>query len=321
MFNLKRVAFTMAEILLSLTIIGVVAAITLPSLTGNINERTWNTQRKALYSRLSQAISLMPSVRGYGNVSTTRESNGSITYNVGTDISEVFITQGLAKVYKINNICDWQHLGDCGLPDKIVRYGNNTVKLELSTLAKSDTFWPYVNTYGLTSNPIIYGAAFETANGESVLVHYNPTCIPINRLNGSNSYGFRSFCANFVYDLNGKKGPNTIGKDMGFMTIVIPFDTPVLATALPANMGVNSTASMSFSAARQYCRERDARVPNLEQALAYTLNEKLLNSPGFYSWTTTPYDVTDMWYVLGATLRHTQKTSTIGVQCVRNDAY
>ena len=46
---LLGLAFTMAEILLSLTIIGVVAAITLPSLTGNINERTWNTQRKALY--------------------------------------------------------------------------------------------------------------------------------------------------------------------------------------------------------------------------------------------------------------------------------
>ena len=43
----QKCAFTMAEILLSLTIIGVVAAITLPSLTGNINERTWNTQRKA----------------------------------------------------------------------------------------------------------------------------------------------------------------------------------------------------------------------------------------------------------------------------------
>ena len=53
----RRIAFTMAEILLSLTIIGVVAAITLPSLTGNINERTWNTQRKALYARFSQAIS------------------------------------------------------------------------------------------------------------------------------------------------------------------------------------------------------------------------------------------------------------------------
>ena len=59
-------AFTMAEILLSLTIIGVVAAITLPSLTGNINERTWNTQRKALYARFSQAIALMPALNGYG---------------------------------------------------------------------------------------------------------------------------------------------------------------------------------------------------------------------------------------------------------------
>ena len=54
--------FTMAEILLSLTIIGVVAAITLPSLTGNINERTWNTQRKALYARFSQAIALLPAL-------------------------------------------------------------------------------------------------------------------------------------------------------------------------------------------------------------------------------------------------------------------
>ena len=61
---LACVGFTMAEILLSLTIIGVVAAITLPSLTGNINERTWNTQRKALYARFSQAMSLMPSLNG-----------------------------------------------------------------------------------------------------------------------------------------------------------------------------------------------------------------------------------------------------------------
>ena len=66
----RRNGFTMAEILLSLTIIGVVAAITLPSLTGNINERTWNTQRKALYARMSQAIALMPALNGFGTVRT-----------------------------------------------------------------------------------------------------------------------------------------------------------------------------------------------------------------------------------------------------------
>ena len=72
----RRIAFTMAEILLSLTIIGVVAAITLPSLTGNINERTWNTQRKALYARFSQALALMPSLNGYGTL--TEDESGSI---------------------------------------------------------------------------------------------------------------------------------------------------------------------------------------------------------------------------------------------------
>ena len=91
--SLRAVGFTMAEILLSLTIIGVVAAITLPSLTGNINERTWNTQRKALYARMSQAIPLMGSVNGYAT-------------------AETFVTAGLSKVLKINNICDHDHLED-----------------------------------------------------------------------------------------------------------------------------------------------------------------------------------------------------------------
>ena len=95
----QRCAFTMAEILLSLTIIGVVAAITLPSLTGNINERTWNTQRKALYARFSQAIALMPALNSYGTL--TVDENGSVTEDTG---AETFVTAGLSKVLKINNL-------------------------------------------------------------------------------------------------------------------------------------------------------------------------------------------------------------------------
>ena len=109
-------AFTMAEILLSLTIIGVVAAITLPSLTGNINERTWNTQRKALYARMSQAIALMPALNGYGTL-TEETSSGA---NDGVDTAaETFVTEGLSKVLKINNICDSENLEDCGIPVKL----------------------------------------------------------------------------------------------------------------------------------------------------------------------------------------------------------
>ena len=119
---IKNAAFTMAEILLSLTIIGVVAAITLPSLTGNINERTWNTQRKALYARMSQAIALMPSLNGYGTVTEGDSSTSAVD-----TAAETFVTNGLAKVLKINNICDSDHLEDCGIPSKFTTFAGSTI--------------------------------------------------------------------------------------------------------------------------------------------------------------------------------------------------
>ena len=92
---LLGLAFTMAEILLSLTIIGVVAAITLPSLTGNINERTWNTQRKALYARMSQAIALMPALNGYGTLTEETDSAGSTS--IEDTAAETFVTGGVIQ--------------------------------------------------------------------------------------------------------------------------------------------------------------------------------------------------------------------------------
>ena len=122
---IKNAAFTMAEILLSLTIIGVVAAITLPSLTGNINERTWNTQRKALYARFSQAIALMPALNGYGTLRESTDSAGSTS--IEDTAAETFITSGLAKVLKINNICDSEHIEDCGITSKLTTLNGSII--------------------------------------------------------------------------------------------------------------------------------------------------------------------------------------------------
>ena len=105
----SNAAFTMAEILISLTIIGIIAAITLPSLTANINEKTWASQRKALYSRMTQALSMLPSLNGYGATGTQDEINQKA--------AQAFISDGLSTVLQINNICDSTKLKDCGLPD------------------------------------------------------------------------------------------------------------------------------------------------------------------------------------------------------------
>ena len=142
-----RAAFTMAEILLSLTIIGVVVVITLPSLTGNINERTWNTQRKALYARFSQAIALMPALNGFGTLDDTTDT-----------AAETFVTGGLAKVLKINNICDSEHLADCGIVSSYIDI-HGTKKVMPKTLTEMnsfESFLPSVRNYSWNFS-ILYG--------------------------------------------------------------------------------------------------------------------------------------------------------------------
>ena len=57
----KRVkkAFTLAEVLLTLAVIGVVAAMTLPSLIQNTQKQQYFTAFKKIYSDLSQATMLI----------------------------------------------------------------------------------------------------------------------------------------------------------------------------------------------------------------------------------------------------------------------
>lgn len=54
--NNKKFAFTLAEVLITLGIIGVVAAMTMPSLIANYQEKQRVSQLKKVYSALSQAF-------------------------------------------------------------------------------------------------------------------------------------------------------------------------------------------------------------------------------------------------------------------------
>ena len=264
----EKIAFTMAEILLSLTIIGVVAAITLPSLMGNINERTWNTQRKALHARMSQAIAMMPNLNGFGTyIADTKDAAGSVTSS-GTDtVAEAFLTEGLSKVLKINNICDHEHLKDCGIPDTINDFtGREAYSSIPDTILKFNDNWIGVNV----DVPNAKAAAFETQNGESILLYYNPNCISKSEFSHA---GDDLVCANFVYDLNGNKGPNTVGKDIGFITAFYPTDSDVVAPNIAS--GIIPTESWLDASGACTAFDNSTRVPNINEAISLVLNYKL----------------------------------------------
>ncbi len=267
---MKKLAFTMAEILLSLTIIGVVAAITLPSLMGNINERTWNTQRKALHARMSQAIAMMPQLNGYGSYNFDVEA-WSVTED---SAAEAFLTEGLSKVLKINNICDSDHLADCGVPSKISKSNGGYVYESYPTRIDS-----YIAAWGDFGNgvsecAITKTAAFETQNGESVLVFYNPNCSG-ETVPAYGSWHWESrMCVNFLYDLNGNKGPNMAGKDVGFITIFDATDSQVVAPNVKGTVGEDVVVNV----ANTYCRNTygdTTRIPNVAEVAALLLNTSM----------------------------------------------
>lgn len=288
----------MAEILLSLTIIGVVAAITLPSLTGNINERTWNTQRKALYARFSQAIALMPALNGYG---TLKEESSAGANDAVDTAAETFVTDGLAKVLKINNICDADHLEDCGIPQKMITIDG---RVAFSSFPK------YMHEYNSVFSEHSVGyepskvVAFETQNGESIAVFYNPNCLATDGKNTNSSNGsWKGYytqpimCANFIYDLNGNKGPNTMGKDIGFISALYSTDTKVVAPMpLPKDLTGYFKQLDSAAACTKY--DNTSRLPNIDELTSMFYNKALLNATVVWYWASSinEANTTQAWF-------------------------
>jgi len=306
--------------LLSLTIIGVVAAITLPSLTGNINERTWNTQRKALYSRFSQAISLMPALNGYGTLTEGTDSTSAVD-----NAAETFITSGLSKVLKINNICSSDNIYDCGFASKITTLRANQIDLPKKLTDLNPTI-----TTGTSEFPFTMldtnAAAFETANGESVLTFYNPNCTVDT--NGTASGGYEywhiqpNLCVNFVIDLNGSKGPNTVGKDITLVSAIYPSDTVVVAPY--PHVQLASQQSTQYDAAKT-CTKQDSeyRLPNIEELIALYVNKNLVDFGNVNMGAVWSSTLTSSTYAMamanasGRKISYNRNVQYVGVWCVK----
>ena len=94
-YSLKRkLAFTLAETLITLGIIGVVAALTLPSVITNYQEKATVVKLKKCFTQISQA---------YMNILT--EEGGSDSLKAGTDVE---LMQKFGKYLKYQKVCGRQ---------------------------------------------------------------------------------------------------------------------------------------------------------------------------------------------------------------------
>ena len=178
-----RQGFTLAEVLIALCIIGVVAALTIPTLVQNYQERAWKEASLVFETKLEEALKTMntqQTLAGYKN-------------------TEEFVNE-LSNHFKMNKICNNDELLTC-FSDKVY-WGADAEEVDMSTIKTAKNFgqdkW----------NTNIVGVQF--ANGVTGLIAYNPECTQnpySNQITGTS-------CLAILYDTDGFKNPNTSSKDL-----------------------------------------------------------------------------------------------------------
>ena len=86
----RKAAFTMAEVLITLGIIGIVAAMTLPSLIGKYQEKQWKVAYKKAYSSMSQAFMRMQANDEFQDMSNLVITNPDIGLEGTAAVGENF---------------------------------------------------------------------------------------------------------------------------------------------------------------------------------------------------------------------------------------
>lgn len=182
-------AFTLAEVLITLGIIGVVAAMTIPNLMTKINERVHRAQLKKTISTLNQAVKMV-----YNNTDTIYGcyygSNGSGKGASGDECSSLKIE--MEKVLKISHICNNNAYKNGCIP----KYkGKDTVLKE-----------NYGEDYDLSSAAANCGGLFESA-----ILKETPVWV----LQDGTIIGLYIGVPKYIFvDVNGAKGPNKWGYDI-----------------------------------------------------------------------------------------------------------
>lgn len=148
---MKKTAFTLAEVLITLGVIGVVAAITMPTLIQNYQKQTTVTQLKKAYSEISQALNL--ATKDYGTMDEWVVDEGKFSTSDGAKyFAEHYIFPNLKTVktcIPTSDDCfaDFKKLnGALYLPKSSSNYARSISFITAS--GYSALFWTHGNGHG-----------------------------------------------------------------------------------------------------------------------------------------------------------------------------
>ena len=294
----RKKGFTLAEVLITIGIIGVVAAMTLPTVINETRDKEYAAARKKALATIGEAVRLIT-------------IQGDIRYaeNAGD-----FVENYLKKQLQIVKTCSNSNLRDCGIetePNKMVSLAEKkmTMPTTINDLAPG-------MSNGLATDPASTSYGFVMSNGYSVNLFYNPSCLSDNK--DANHWGQDRVCVNAIYDMNGLRKPNTVGKDIGFVTILYPDESSI---AVAPDVHKQNAASANFDNAGASCtnQNKEYTLPNRDELLAMYYNANLLGitSGGYWSASQASAELGWAQSFGGGDRDRNAKSGGSNVRCVR----
>lgn len=181
----KKSAFTLAEVLITLGVIGVVAAMTIPNLITNYQKRQLEVQIKGTYSTIQQAIKFAD----YEDI-----SYDMIISDKDDSTLEEWFNTFLGKHLKVEQVC---------INKPGCWHGKGIVKDLTGNLS------PWDNNNGIGYNII----TFKIAKG----AYFDVDAYSKSDMNNRFGIETNSDGLIFYFDANGDRKPNRIGKDIYIM--------------------------------------------------------------------------------------------------------
>lgn len=200
--SMKKNGFTLAEILVTLGIIGIVSAITVPSLMSNFQKKTYETSIKKAYNTVSNAVSTYMANEGIDDLSQAP---------IIGDVDE--LKKFVNKYFKVVTDCGSRYYTTEG--NKC--FGNPLNSLEHSATANLIAYSCQVvvqvadgMSYCFDMGNSETGDAGEDVNGDGVVDENDKT-----HSNGV----LQGAVLSIEVDTNGVAGPNTTGRDIFAMSV------------------------------------------------------------------------------------------------------
>lgn len=178
-------AFTLAEVLITLGIIGVVAAMTIPTLLNATQDLQFKVAWKKEFSVLSQATELM------------KKDNGGDLIGLFTDVNAM--RDNYMNYLKVVKYCDYDAAGNC-FPVNVTLLNGTT-----------DTFATPAG-FILSDGTSVALAAWVSSDCTNTAYGHDPT--------GGWGGAPTESCGSIFIDINGSKQPNKVSKDI-FQAVVL----------------------------------------------------------------------------------------------------